>query len=476
MVAGSAGSGKTVLAAQFIMAGVQELDAPGILVSLEERPGELATNLQGFPWCLDPDEAPGRLRLIDAVPATPGAQVVMEDYDWSGLKLRLRSAIDEIDAQRLAIDATNVLFDPRKDRSVTRKVLEDLGRLVQSSGVTGLVTVERPPDNGQGAGRYGVEQFASDAVIILRNKLAEERRRRTLEVLKLRGGAHDTGEVPLTITAEEGMVLLPMSTAELAHPSFDRRVSTGIPALDKMLGGGLFEGSATLVSGATGCGKSLLCSHFASQGIHQGDRCLYLTFEESAEQLVRNAQGVGIDLGAALEAGRLRVASSYPESHSLEEHLLALRDKVVEHDASRVVIDSLSALEQSASRRSFREFIIGLDGFLKDRGVTSMFTSTVGLFDQGDSVTDTHLSTLTDTVILLRYVERAGQTDRVLAVLKMRGSGHDRSIRRLEITDDGYTLGEPYEDAVGLLRGIPDLNATGRDRGRTASPTAQDRA
>jgi circadian clock protein KaiC len=292
-------------------------------------------------------------------------------------------------------------------------------------------------------------------VVILRHSLEAEQRRRTLEIFKMRGAEHQQGEFPFSIRPREGIEVIPLSALELNQPTSSRRVPTGSDDLDRICGGGLFKGSANLVSGASGTGKTLMASSFLDAGLAAGERCLLLGFEEGREQFLRNAGSWGKDFAPALDGGRLHIESLYPEVHSLEEHLMRIKDLLDRFRPDRMVVDSLTALERQGGGREFREFVIALTAAAKERGgITVLFTATSpSLLGGGVMATDTHLSTITDTIFMLRYVERGSELTRGMGVLKMRGSKPDHHLRELLIRDDGLHLGEPITDQHGGILG-----------------------
>jgi circadian clock protein KaiC len=222
-----------------------------------------------------------------------------------------------------------------------------------------------------------------------------------------------------------------------------------------MCGGGFFRDSVILVSGATGTGKTLTVTQFLNGGTAAGDRCLLLAFEESREQLFRNAIGWGFDFDRMERDGMLRVLCDYPEVASLEDWLLTIQRTVAEFKPSRVALDSLSAIERVGTMKAFREFVIGLTSFIKQQEITGLFTSTTQTLMGGTSITEGHISTLTDSIILLRYVEMFGEMKRGLTVLKMRGSMHDRGIREFTVDRHGMHLGRPFRNVTGILAGSP---------------------
>jgi circadian clock protein KaiC len=291
--------------------------------------------------------------------------------------------------------------------------------------------------------------------MILRNVLDAENRRRTIEILKFRGTDHQKGEYPFTIIAGRGLVVIPLSAIELRQKSSNIRITSGNTELDQMCGGGFFRDSVILLSGATGTGKTLMVTQFLAGGAAAGERCLLLAFEESREQLFRNAIGWGVDFEKMERDGLLKLMCEYPEVVGLEDWLVNIQNMVAEFKPARVALDSLSALERVGSPKAFREFVIGTTSFMKQQEVTGLFTSTTPSLLGGASITETHISTLTDSIILLRYVEMFGEMKRGVTVLKMRGSLHEKDIREFTIDQAGMHLGRPFRHVTGILAGTP---------------------
>ena len=266
---------------------------------------------------------------------------------------------------------------------------------------------------------------------------------------------HQKGEYPFTIVPDGGVIVIPLSAMQLNMKSSAVRISSGNAQLDEMCGGGLFRDSVTLVSGATGTGKTLTVAQFLQGGANNGERCLLLAFEESRDQLARNATGWGFDFDQMERDGRLRIVCDYPDVSGLEDWLVTIQAAIRDFKPQRVALDSLSALEHVGTRKAFREFVIGLTSFIKHEEITGLFTSTTESLMGGDSITETHISTLTDSIVLLRYVEMFGEMKRGLTVLKMRGSAHDKGIREFTIDKGGMKVGRPFRNVTGILAGTP---------------------
>jgi circadian clock protein KaiC len=452
LIAGTAGSAKTVFATQFLVAGIHDSGAPGVFVTFEDSPDDIRRNMRGFGWDIEAWEREGKWAFVDAAPDSKSDAAIIGDYDLGALLARIQHAVRKIGAERVSLDSLNALFIQFPDESVLRAELFRITSSLKEMGVTLVFTGERDEDYGQTT-RFGIEEFVADNAVILRNVLLNERRRRTVEILKVRGAPHQRGEYPFTITSDEGIIVIPLSGLELTQSSSSVRITSGIEELDAMSGGGFFRDSIILLSGATGAGKTLMTTQFLEGGIEAGERCLLFAFEESRDQLFRNAEAWGIDFEGMERQEKLKVVNQYPHALALEDHFVQMRRIIEEFRPNRVAVDSLSALERVASVRAFREFVMSLTSYLKKKEVAGLFTSTTESLLGGGSVTEKHISTLTDTIILLRYVEAYGQMRRGITVLKMRGSMHDHDIREFTIDSDGMHIGEPFRHVTGILSG-----------------------
>ncbi len=452
LVGGSAGSGKTLFALQFLAHGVEQFDENGVLVTFEENPEDMVRNTTSLGWKLAKHIDEGRIAVVDASPVAGESPVRSGNYDLSALISRVEHAANKVGAKRVILDSVGALFPQVVDAQIVRTELFRLVCALRMMGVTSLITAERSSEDGPIA-RYDVEEFVADNVMLLRNRQDNERRRRTMEIVKLRGAAHMTGEFPFTIDGQEGLTLSPLAAIRLNHTSLTTRISSGITKLDEMCKGGPFRDSIILVSGATGTGKTLMVAQFMKAGIDAGERSLLFAFEESESQLTRNANAWGVDYAKAQQEGSLKIVAEYPESRSLIDHLVRIKQIIEEYKPTRVAIDSLSALERMSSSKSFREFVLGITSHMKSVSAAGLFTNTSEKLMGGDSITETHISTITDQIIVLRYVEIRGEMRRGITVLKMRGSYHDNAIREYTIDSGGINITEPFTNVAGILSG-----------------------
>ncbi len=454
LIAGTAGSAKTIFVTHFLAAGVMAGEG-AVFVTFEDVPADIRKNMLSFGWDIAKWEDEGKWAFVDISP-DPGEQTpIVGAYDLGGLISRVEHAVRRTGARRVALDSLSALFTQFPDRRLIRNELYQMVTALKRMGATVVFTAERTDDYGL-ITPSGVEEFVADNVIILRNLLVDERRRRTLEILKYRGANHERGEIPFTIM-EEGIIVIPLTAQRLTQESSTKRVTSGDKTLDRMCGGGFFRDSIVLVSGATGTGKTLLTTQFLDGGFRTDERALLFAFEESRDQLNRNAAAWGMEFEKAEKRGQLKVVNQYPHAMPMEDHLVRMRDMIHEFQPNRVAVDSLSALERVFSLRSFREFVISLTSTLKAERITGLFTSTTPQLLGGGSVTEKHISTLTDSIILLRYVEVSGAMRRSINILKMRGSAHDTSLREYSIDGKGMHIGDPFRGVTGILTGQPRL-------------------
>jgi circadian clock protein KaiC len=455
VVAGQAGSAKTVFAGHFLAEGVRR-GQPAVFVSLEEPADDLRANLSTLGWDIAAWESAGDWEFVDASPLMreDGAT---EPYSFAVLAAQIGRAVDRTAAERVVIDSLNSVFALSGGEGPARQQLRQLIGSLRASGLTVVMTVETAEDPASSLSRYGIEEFVADNVVLLRNARDGKGRRRTLEVLKMRGSTHRKGEYGFAVQAGLGVVVLPVSTSAMAVGRSKARVTSGIPDLDAMCGDGFLRDSITLLAGPTGTGKTLISLEFLAVAAAQGERTLLLGYEESPEQMARNAVGTGRSFHALREAGALNVVSVYPEEASLEDHLLEIKQLVDDYRPSRLVVDSLTALERAGSPSAFREFIVSLTSYAKANDLTTVLTASTRGLNGGTSLTEGHVSTLADTLITLRYLELPGRMQRAITVLKMRGSSHDHSVRAMTIADDGITIGEPLDRVIGIVANTLDV-------------------
>ncbi|MFI5234470.1 MAG: circadian clock protein KaiC [Gemmatimonadales bacterium] len=456
LVCGGPGCGKTILSMEFLINGALRYGEPGVFMSFEETVEDLTLNFASLG--LDPRPLSARKKLLlDHVRVEPNEIQETGYYDLDGLFIRLGHAIDSIGAKRVVLDTIETLFSGLSDTRTLRAELRRLFDWLRVKGVTAIVTGER----GEGGlTRHGLEEYITDCVILLDHRVMEENATRRLRVVKYRGSPHGANESPFFID-ESGISVLPIASLGLQHRVPAGRVSSGLPALDGMLGGkGYFRGSSLLVSGSAGTGKTSLAGYFTAAACRRGEPALYFAFEESGSQIERNLRSIGLDLAPALKNGQLQVHAARPTVSGLEGHLSIMHRMIEEKQPRVVVVDPISNLISVGTSVEVRAMLARLIDFMKVREVTALFTSLTG--DDGNSEgTDLGISSFMDTWLVLRNLELNGERTRTLNVLKSRGMPHSNQVREFVLTDRGLVLVDVVRREGKVLVGSERVAAKG---------------
>jgi circadian clock protein KaiC len=435
LVCGGAGSGKTNFGLEFLVRGALQFGEPGVLLAFEETAEELAVGAASLGFDLGDLERRGKL-VVDHIQVDRSEVEESGEFDLEGLFLRLGHAVDSVGAQRVLIDTPEALFASLPNEFILRAEMRRLFRWLKDRGLTAVITAER----GDGTlTRYGLEEYVSDCVIVLDNRVVQQTSIRRLRVAKYRGSAHGLDEYPFLI-GNGGFSVVPLSSISLRHEISSARQSSGIPGLDAMLGGkGYYRGSTVLVSGTAGTGKSSFAAHFASEVCRQGGRCLYLAFEEGQGQILRNMRSIGLDLRRWVTRKRLLFHAARPTQHGLETHLAVIHKLLKEHRPDAVIIDPITNFGMVGSAIEVKSMLMRLVDVLKGEGITCLFTSLTG----GGSVveaTEVGISSLVDTWLVVRDIESGGERNRGLSVVKSRGMAHSNQIREFLLTSRGIRV------------------------------------
>ena len=436
LVVGKSGTGKTILALQ-AAAHLARTGPKAILLAVEESPADLTTTADALGFGFTELIKEGKLRVSDATRPMDGPMVVSGEYDISGLVHRVQALARETGAKAVILDSATALFSPRPPQELVRSLFFQLVHAFRRLELTSIILAESAGDYAQ-LTTLGVEDYVCDLVIILRNVVDGERRRRTIEVNKYRRSAHYKGEYPCTITSH-GLAVFPLDAKDRDEPRRAERYSSGFPGLDAMIHGGLLRDSICIVRGPTGSGKTMLAGLYARAGAMRGERVVYYGFEEPKPILLRNFASIGMRMDDLEKAGNLRVICRYPEALSLEDLLVDLRLGMEQFGPSLVVMDSISSIEHASSEKGFRQFMIGMTSILRQHGRSALLTQTVTAGETGDH-TAPYLSTIADAILTLDYSVRDYQLKRTLRVIKLRGSAHETHPYRLSIGEGGLTV------------------------------------
>ena len=471
LVCGGAGCGKSLLAMEFLVRGALEYDEPGVFMSFEETTDDLVENARSLGFDL-PKLSTRRRLLLDYVHVEPGDLTESGEYDLEGLFIRLGHAIDSIGAKRVVLDTIELLFSALSDEFVLRAELARLFRWLKAKRVTAIVTGER---RGDQLTRHGLEEFVSDCVILLDQRVTDQSATRRLRILKYRGSAHGGNEMPFLID-DHGLSVLPITSLGLAHQASTAHVSTGVVGLDGMFGRkGFYRGNSVLVSGTAGTGKSSVAAHFVDAACRRGERALYLAFEESPSQIARNMRSIGIDLEPWMRRDKLRILAQRPTALGLEAHLVAIHRVIADWKPRVVVVDPVTNMIAVGSETEVKAMLARLIDFMKLRQITALFTS---LTEGGGAAerTDLGVSSLMDVWMVLGNLEENGERNRTIQIVKARGMAHSNQVREFVITGQGITLVDVSRRADGSVAIGSARGAQQRQQARAGIPEVRRRA
>jgi circadian clock protein KaiC len=448
LVCGGPGCGKSLFGIEFLVRGITEFGEPGVLMSFEETARDVAQNVTSLGFDIPKLVAQKKL-AVDHVHIDRSEIEETGEYDLEALFIRLNHAIESVGAKRVVLDTLESLFSGLSNDAILRAELRRLFGWLKQKGVTAVITGEQGDAR---LTRQGLEEYVSDCVIFLDHRIIDQVSTRRLRVVKYRGTTHGTNEYPFLID-EDGISVLPITSLGLDHDVSNERVSSGVPELDEMLGGqGYYRGSSILVSGTPGTGKTSLAAHFVGAACRRGERCIYYSFEESPQQVVRNMRGIGLELESWIKNGRLKFRATRPTLHGLESHLAQIHKEIDTFKPGAVVLDPISNLVSVGNLADVRSMLLRLIDFLKFSQITAMVTH-LASDGEANEATDVGISSLMDTWLLLRDIELNGERNRGLYVLKSRGMPHSNQIREFVITDRGIRLLPVYVGPGGVLTG-----------------------
>jgi circadian clock protein KaiC len=449
LVTGTAGSGKSLFAMEFLARGITLFDEPGVFVTFEETPEDIRINAASLDFDIAGWEHEGKWLFVDATMPTIEQAPPVGAFDFSPLIARIEHAVLQIDARRVSLDPLSAILARFANAGIVRAELLRASTELQRLGVTSVLTAEKDNESAAGS-RHGVEEFVPANVVTLRNALELGKRRRTIEIVKFRGATHRTGEWLFAIDPGSGLTVISMSQLASRERASQVRISSGNPDLDQMCGGGFFRDALVLLAGPIGAGKTLSSLQFAEAAREAGERCLLYTFDETRDQLGRNAASWGLNLDAMEASGLVQVLAEYPETSSLEDHFLRLRSAIDRFDPARLIIDSLSALERISTPRALVDFVTALGGVLRQREITTLLTASPGYnhHPAGAPSAALEAASVSDVTIHLDYTQSGGRNQRSISVIQSRGSAHDENIRTVTIDDTGLHIGDPVPAAA----------------------------
>ncbi|MCG6136924.1 MAG: circadian clock protein KaiC [Nostoc sp. LLA-1] len=460
LLCGRAGCGKTLMAMEFLVRGATLFDEPGVFMAFEETAEELTQNIASLGW--DVAELIKEKKLaIDHVQVARSQIQETGEYDLEALFIRLGYEIDAIAAKRVVIDTLEVLFSGLDNAAIVRAELRRLFLWLKTKGVTAIITSESTENS---LTRHGLEEYVSDCVIRVEQRVRNELSTRWLQIIKYRGSRHSSNEYPFLIK-EDGISVLPITSVGLDYPVTTQRIPSGIRRLDTMLGGqGFFRGSSILISGMAGTGKSSFCAQFADATCKRGEKCLYFAFEESPQQIIRNMRSIGIDLDPVVNKKLLKFQALRPTFYSLEMHLVNILSTVNDFQPKAVILDPISNLIYGSSDIQLKSFMMRLIDYLKTKNITTIFTNLNEANSSFVEYTEIGISSLADTWILLQSVESNGERNRLIHVLKSRGMSHSNQVREFALTTEGLQLLDVYLGTGGVLTGTARVIQEAKDK------------
>ena len=466
LVSGNAGSGKTLFGVDFLIKGATDYKEPGILMSFEETEQELFKNVYSLNMDLEGLVSQKKIVLVHVI--LDRKEIQETDFNLEGLFVRLEEAIDSIGAKRVVLDSLESIFAGITDMGILRLEIKRLFRWLKTKQVTAIVTGEQGKEGS--FTRHGLEEYISDCIILLDNRVRDEIATRRVRVIKYRGSSHGTSEYPFVIS-NEGLSVIPITSAGLEQPGTHKKVSTGIPSLDKLFvsSKGYTRGSTILASGTAGSGKTSFAGAFALESCKRGEPCLYFSYEESSGQLIQNMSSIGIDFAPWIEKGLLKIVSLRPSFLGLELHLLNVYKLVDSFNPKAVVVDPLTSLVGEGEQREVSSMITRMIDLFKSKSITTFFTSLVSATFQSNTSGEIGVSSLIDTWIVVRMVEdnEGKKRTREVFIVKSRGSNHSTDVHKFILSDGGIIL-TPYTEPkiVGGQKKKLDKNSAQNEKNK----------
>jgi circadian clock protein KaiC len=463
LVMGSPGAGKTVMCLQLLAAALQRGEA-GIFVSFEESTDQIRRDAASFNWA-DVLSGTERLAFVDARP--PADADASGAFDLEGLTAALGHQAEQLGAAWIVLDGIDRLLRLQPNPHVAVDQVARLSEWCERRGI-GLLLTGKIPDAGHAQPAYleGLE-FMLSTVLVLSAELVGRRLNRRFRIAKYRGTAHTTDELALLM--DDDGLHLPYEDAPGGSPASasTKRAGTGTERLDRLLAGGVYRGSTTLISGQPGTSKTTLAVSFALAAARRGERVLYLSFDELADRIVRNVASVGMDLAPHIESGNLWITARDAWRWLIEEHYIEIQRMLDRHQPELLVIDPVSALLKVSNAETAYTTTERILATTRARGITTVMTSLTENDEPAAESTLSHTSTLADTWLTLDYNVYAGERNRALSIVKSRGTAHSNQVRELLLSEAGIQLADVYEYGTDFLMGTARLRKENEEQARS---------
>lgn len=453
LLAGGPGSGKTILALQFLVHGATECGEPGIFVAFEETSERIIANANGFGWDFADLQQKKTLCFINAQP--PPDLVLSGSFDLSGMLAALEGQVAAMQAKRIVIDALDIVLALLPDATAMRREIYRLHDWLLQHGMTAIITTKTGEGTESGVPHsFSFMQFMVDCSIVLNHSVVLGVSQRNLRVQKYRGSGFDENESPFLISKRGFEVAVARTLGHADANVTNERVSSGVARLDTMLGGGYYRGASVLITGFPGTAKTTLSGAFAEAACRRGERTMFVSFDSDGSEVMRNLASVGIKLAPYIETGCLSMISARTITGSAETYLVRIKMMAQEHGARCLVIDPVSTLSKSGNELTAHSVAERLIDWSKAQGITLLCTSLLDeMSSQSEGGSPLQISTLADTWIHLNYLVQAGERNRGMSIIKSRGTAHSNQVRELILSDTGVTLADTYSAGGEVLMG-----------------------
>lgn len=448
LLIGEAGTGKTVLALQ-IMANAVGGDGGGVYISFEESPEQLMRNVDSFAWGEKLLESKN-WSIIDARRALDGE--ISGSFDIGGLLTAIGEQAAKLPDPWIVIDGIDQLLQYQPNLSDALEQIRQINDHSEKNGWTLLLSGKIQGADIAPRHLQGVE-YMLPTVVLLTASVMNGRLNRFVRIAKYRGSSHITDEVPLVINDNGIQLPYLVTTEEKKHKVSKQRLSTGIPRIDELIGGGLYIGSSLLISGRPGTAKTTIAACIAESIAKNHGKVLIISFDEMEAPYVRNLSSVGIDLQPYIDAGQIRFYARSAISAVLSEHILVIENLLKQFKPECVVIDPISAILKAQSNTGFRPAVEWIIDLARNLGITTVMTALTDGRDPFDESTLGQASTISDTWISLSYSVQGGERNRSISVIKSRGTAHSNQQRELILSDDGIDLADVYGYGSHVLMG-----------------------
>lgn len=459
LVVGGPGAGKTLFGIQLLANFVNTTGNNALFVTFEEHPDDLIANTDHFTWNVRDQVKNKKIVMMDAR-LSPNA-TFMGQVELDGMMGIIAAKIAQTQAKLLVLDGLDLLLSMQPNQDFILQQMFNLDRFLRDQKISTIITIK-----AVGVGMQGVAvqsaQYVVDCVIELDRRLESDVAVSTLRVVKSRGASVVGNRIPMAINGSGIELLTQEGSIELSHKIFYDRVTTGIERLDGLLGGGFYRGTTVLVSGSPGTAKTTISGHVLEQACKNNERALFVSFDESEEQIVRNLASVNIDLQPHIDAGRLKMLGMRAAASSAYHHVLKIRHMVEDFKPNMLVIDPVTALVKAGGQEVANVLAELLVDFVKSHGITTIFTALVDSSDALAEMTSTHISTMADTWLHLTFAINGGERNRALTIVKSRGSAHSNQVRELILSASGIRITDVYSAGGRVLMGTARVEAEGQ--------------